>query len=72
MKIVNIETSAAGSRVFLRSSNRDYLAAVKPDGSIIAVDIASKLSEGFWWCNRFNRDRYPQRITEAVRQALAH
>lgn len=71
MKVVNVETRATGSRVFLRSKNRDYMAAVYPDGQIIAVDIASKLSEGFWWCNRFNRDRYPRRITETVKQALA-
>ncbi len=72
MHIVHIESRATGSRVFLRSKNRDYMAAVKPDGRIIAVDIASKLSEGFWWCNRFNHDRFPRRITEAVHKALAH
>ncbi|MBX3513669.1 MAG: hypothetical protein KF748_01260 [Xanthobacteraceae bacterium] len=72
MKVVHIETRATGSRVYLRTSNRDYMAAVMPNGEIIAVDIASKLSEGFWRCNRFNRDRYPRRITDAVRQALAH
>ena len=78
MEIVRVETKATGSRVFLRLHKRQYMAAVKPDGEIVAVDVErldpvwnAATGHSYFMCDRFSRG-YPKRIIEAVRSRLAN
>ncbi len=76
MEVLHVETEASGSRVEIRSRNRVYMACVKPNGEIIAVDVErpERLLDNadgrYFEVNRIKRKRIPQRIAEAVHNAL--
>ena len=72
LAIVHTETREAGSRVQLQSPNNLYMAIVAANGEVTELRVGVPWRNGVWWrCNRFARG-IPERVQNAVREALAY